>query len=60
MLDRLTWVFCEVDDFGQAFEAQWNACLFGSGSLPRGLKPRLSVSEIITLSLVLHSSGSSI
>lgn len=55
MLDRLTEVFCEVDDFCQAFEAQWQAYLLGIGAAPRGPKPGLSVSEIITLLLVLHS-----
>jgi hypothetical protein len=54
MLDRLTEVFCEVDDFCQAFEAHWQAYLLGIGAAPRGPKPGLSVSEIITLLLVLH------
>jgi len=55
MLERLTEVFCEVDDFCQAFEAQWQAYLIGSGAAPRGPQPGLAVSEIITLLLVLHS-----
>ena len=57
MLERLTEVFCEVDDFCQAFEAQWQAYLIGIGAAPRGPQPGLSVSEIITLLLVLHSSS---
>jgi len=57
MLERLTEVFCEVDDFCQAFETQWQSYLLGSGAPPRGPQPGLSVSEIITLLLVLHSSG---
>jgi len=56
MLDRLTEVFCEVDDFCQAFEAQWQTSLLGSGAAPHGPKPGLAVSEIITLLLILHSS----
>src|SRR5215467_12289302 len=56
MLERLTEVFCEIDDFCQAFDAQRQAYLLGSGASPRGPKPGLSVSEIITLLLVLHSS----
>ena len=56
MLARLTEVFCEVDDFCKAFEAQWQTYLLGSGAAPRGPKPGLAVSEIITLLLVLHSS----
>src|SRR6516162_8924774 len=56
MLERLTEVFCEVDDFCQAFETQWQSYLLGSGAPPRGPQPGLAVSEIITLILVLHSS----
>ena len=56
MLDRIVEVFCEVDDFCQAFLPQWEASLLGtSGPAPRG-QPGLSTSEIITLLLVLHSS----
>ena len=57
MLDRLVEVFCEVDDFCKAFEVQWKAHLIGSGEKPRGPEPGLCDSEIITLLLVLHSSG---
>jgi hypothetical protein len=56
MLERLVEIFCEVDDFCKAFETQWEAYLIGNGSPPRGPEPGLSVSEIITLLLVLHSS----
>src|SRR3954466_3079651 len=58
MLDRIVEVFCEVDDFCQAFVPQWEASLLGpDGPAPRGPEPGLSTSEIITLLLVLHSSG---
>ena len=58
MLDRIVEVFCEVDDFCQAFVPQWEASLLGPGGpAPRGPQPGLSISEIITLLLVLHSSG---
>ena len=66
MLDRIVEVFCEVDDFCQAFVPQWEASLLGPGGpadrrtggpAPRGPQPGLSTSEIITLLLVLHSSG---
>src|SRR4051812_44371055 len=56
MLDRIVEVFCEVDDFCQAFVPQWEASLLGTGGpAPRGPQPGLSPSEIITLLLVLHS-----
>jgi hypothetical protein len=58
MLDRIVEVFCEVDDFCEAFVPQWEASLLGTGGpAPRGPQPGLSPSEIITLLLVLHSSG---
>ena len=57
MLDRLVEVFCEVDDFCKAFEVHWKAHMIGSGEKPRGPEPGLCDSEIITLLLVLHSSG---
>src|SRR4051794_25823140 len=58
MLDRIVEVFCEVDDFCEAFVPQWEASLLGPGGpAPRGPQPGLSTSEIITLLLVLHSSG---
>src|SRR3954452_23531032 len=58
MMDRIVEVFCEVDDFCQAFLPQWEASLLGTGGTsPRGPQPGLSPSEIITLLLVLHSSG---
>src|SRR3954463_4824291 len=58
MLDRIVEVFCEVDDFCQAFLPQWEASLLGTGGpAPRGPQPGLSTSEILTLLLVLPSSG---
>ncbi len=56
MLERLVEVFCDVDDFCQAFFPQWKAHLIGSGAAPRGPEAGLCASEIITLLLVLHGS----
>ena len=40
MLDRIVEVFCEVDDFCQAFVPQWEASLLGPGGpAPRGPQP---------------------
>src|SRR5690348_273800 len=57
MLDRLVEVFCAMDDFCKAFQLQWAAHQLDGGYQPRGPKPGLADSEIITLLLVLHSSG---
>ncbi len=56
MLERLVETFCAVDDFCKAFLPQWEAYLIRNGTAPRGPKPGLCVSEIITILLVLHSS----
>ena len=56
MLERLVETFCAVDDFCQVFLPQWEAYLISEGTSPRGPDPGLSVSEIITLLLVLHGS----
>src|SRR6187455_2938055 len=53
MLDRIVEVFCEVDDFCQAFLPQWEASLLGTG----GPQPGLSPSEIITLLLTVQASN---
>src|SRR5918998_3261588 len=58
MLDRIVEVFCEVDDFSQAFLPQWEASLLGTGGpAPRGPQPGLSTSEIITLLLTVQVSN---
>ena len=56
MLERLVETFCTVDDFCKTFLPQWEAYLISKGTSPRGPDPGLSVSEIITLLLVLHGS----
>src|SRR5215467_6776445 len=56
MLERLVETFCAVDDFCKAFLPQWEAYLIRNGTAPRGPKPSLCVSEIITILLVLHGS----
>ena len=57
MLDRLVEVFCEVDDFCKAFQDVFESHLIGNGRGSRGPDPGLADAEIITLLLVLHSSG---
>src|SRR5579872_7000347 len=56
MLERLVETFCAVDDFCKAFLPQWEANLIRNGTPPRGPAPGLSVSEIITILLMLHGS----
>ena len=57
MLDQLVEVFCEVDDFCKAFQPQWQAHQIAASYKPRGPKSSLADSELLTLLLMLHSSG---
>src|SRR5436305_9270895 len=57
MLDRLLDIFCERDDFCKAFQDAFESRLIGNGPGPRGPDPGQADAEIITLLLVLHSSG---
>jgi hypothetical protein len=54
MLERLVETFCAVDDFCQAFLPHWEAYLIRNGTAPRGPERGLSVSEIMTILLMLH------
>ena len=57
MLDRLVEIFCEVDDFCKAFQDAFESHLLSNAQGSRGPDPGLADAEIITLLLVLHSSG---
>lgn len=54
----LTKIFCEIDDFVQNFDKQFNPHLLPNGKRKenRGLKPSLSTSEIITIIVYFHTS----
>jgi hypothetical protein len=58
MLEQLVENFCRADDFCKAFLPQWETYLIRNGTAPRGPKPGLCVSEIMTILLVLHGSQS--
>jgi hypothetical protein len=57
MLERLVETFCRVDDFCKAFLPQWEADLIRNGTVPRGPKPGLCISEIITILLGTVNKG---
>jgi hypothetical protein len=52
MMVDLERVFCEVDDFCQAFEPQWNHQRLHSGERKRRKSSSLSLSEVMTLIIV--------
>lgn len=49
-------LFCCVDDFCQGFEGQWKQQLLGSGLRQRSRHRRLSLSQIMTISIAFHQS----
>ncbi|QBQ56598.1 IS982 family transposase [Nitrosococcus wardiae] len=50
-------VFCEVDDFCQAFEPQWNQQLLHSDERKRRKTSNLSLSEVMTIIIAFHRSN---
>lgn len=50
-------MFCEVDDFWQAFEPHWNKYRLTTGLMKRKREPQLSMSEIMTILIHFHQSG---
>lgn len=57
MIINLEKIFCEVDDFCQAFETQWNQQLLHSGEIKRRKSPSRSLSEVMTIIIAFHSSN---
>ena len=53
----ITELFCDVDDFCQQFEPHWERYLLASGLRQRRRKPRLSLSEVMTIMIHFHQSG---
>jgi hypothetical protein len=56
MFTDVTALFCSVDDFCQNFEPQWNQTLLGDGHRKRLRQSSLSLSEIMTIIILFHSS----
>ncbi len=55
-MDSLLELFCDVDDFCQAFLPQWNHHLLISGQKQRLRKRSLTTSEIMTILIAFHQS----
>ena len=50
-------MFCDVDEFWQAFESNWEASQLEAGQMKRKRKPQLCESEIMTILIHFHQSG---
>jgi len=55
-MDSLLELFCDVDDFCQAFEPAWKQKLVTSGECRRQRERSLSLSEIMTIVIHFHQS----
>jgi hypothetical protein len=55
-MDSLLELFCHVDDFCKAFLPHWNKQLL-SARRPRGRRPSLCMSEIMTILIHFHQSN---
>jgi hypothetical protein len=55
--DKLTEIFCEVDDFCKEFEIELNKLLLSDAKVHRRRKSKLSYSEVITIMITFHIGG---
>lgn len=56
-MEDLTTLYCEVDDFWRNFKAEWAKQLVGSNRPTPGPKPKLSISEMVTIVILFHQSN---
>ena len=53
----LTTLFCDIDDFVKGLDYSEGQILVTSTKSNRGGKPRMSLSELMTIIVLYHSSG---
>ncbi len=53
----LTTLFCDIDNFVKALSCTNNKLLITTGKSGRGGSPRMSLSELVTIIVLYHSSG---
>jgi len=55
--DKITKIFCSIDDFCKVFEPALNKKLISSGKKTRIRKFKMSTSEVLTITILFHLSG---
>jgi hypothetical protein len=50
-------IFCTIDDFCKLFEPHWQQVLLAAAPKQRDRKPRLCLSEVLTIIVGFHLSG---
>jgi len=56
-MNKLTDIFCDVDDFCKVFMPEWKAQLLADGTRKRNRQCRMTMSEIMTIIIAFHSSN---
>ena len=56
-MKNLVELFCDVDDFCQVFELQWQTQLIEDGKCQRRHQSRIALSEIMTVIIGFHMSN---
>ncbi len=56
-MNKLTDIFCDVDDFCKVFIPEWEAQLIADGTRQRHRQGRMTMSEIMTIIIAFHASN---
>jgi hypothetical protein len=56
-LDKITTIFCSIDDFCKVFEPALRKRQLTDGKIKRNRKHTMSMSEVVTLTVLFHLSG---
>ncbi len=55
--DKITTIFCSIDDFCIVFEPEFKKKQLSTGKKTRNRKFKMSMSEILTITVLFHISG---
>ena len=53
-MNKLTELFCDVDDFCKAFVPEWKKQLLADGTKKRNRQGRMTISEVMTIIISFH------
>lgn len=56
-MNKLTEIFCDVDDFCHVFMPEWEKTLLSDGTRKRNRRSRMSMSEVMTIIIAFHMSN---
>lgn len=56
-MEMLVELYCSIDDFWKDFNKQWEQHLISHNKSPRGPKAKMSIPEMMTISILFHQSN---